>query len=74
MIIIVIFTESGDYRTQSETRALYNGTDSNSQVVISGMLPYTNYNVQVRAYNTKGSVLSNVLAINMPASGKSFHE
>ncbi|XP_077990481.1 usherin-like [Glandiceps talaboti] len=66
--LFFVSPETGNYVTLSDTKVLYNGTQANSQVIITGMLPYTNYDVQVRAYNTKGSLLSNTQLINMPAA------
>ncbi|XP_033110841.1 usherin-like [Anneissia japonica] len=74
MIYQVLFTglfylspETGNYNTFTTTRPLYNGTDSETPVLIDGLIPYTTYNIQVQGMNTKGSLTSNTEPATMPA-------
>ena len=66
-------TEASNYALVTETRALYNGTIANEIVDITGLIPYSAYAIQVRAYNTEGSILSNQRTVTMPTGSKSCH-
>ncbi|XP_074661048.1 usherin-like [Tubulanus polymorphus] len=55
-----------DYSIITEKRVLLNTTEVGQNVVISGLIPYSTYSVQVVAYNTKGSIPSNVERLVMP--------
>ena len=63
-------SEANDYATVTETRARYNGTMANEFVEIDGLIPYSVYSIQVRAYNTEGSILSTVRTVTMPPASE----
>ncbi|XP_072050692.1 usherin-like [Amphiura filiformis] len=60
--------ENNNYNTISETRTLYNGTNADVFVSVSGLIPDSSYQVRVQGSNTPGSLLSEMQAIGMPPS------
>ena len=64
---------SSDNRTAVESRrSLYESFVSPSVWVnIEGLVPYSEYTVQVNASNTRGYVLSNVETLSTPPDGES---
>nr|XP_006813188.1 PREDICTED: usherin [Saccoglossus kowalevskii] len=66
--IFYVSPDTGDYTIEQDTRILYNGTEAETDIVITGVVPFTNYNAQVKASNTMGMLMSNVQSFNMPAA------
>ncbi|XP_071494817.1 LOW QUALITY PROTEIN: usherin-like [Diadema antillarum] len=64
--LFYVAPEARNYQIVTETRALHNGTTANEIVEISGLIPFSAYSIQVRAYNSKGSILSSERRVTMP--------
>ncbi|XP_041469805.1 usherin-like [Lytechinus variegatus] len=64
--LFYVAPEANNYAIVTEQRALYNGTIANEIVEVTGLIPYSAYSIQVRAYNTEGSILSNERTVTMP--------
>ena len=55
-------TDNWDYSTVRQRRALLTTPRADDWIVISGLLPYSRYSVQVNATNSVGYVISNVVS------------
>ncbi|XP_077967518.1 usherin-like isoform X1 [Styela clava] len=55
-----------DFREVHEKRILHIGGKADQWIRIEGLLPYTDYVVQVNASNSKGFVISNMRTVSMP--------
>uniref|UniRef100_UPI00398F6349 usherin isoform X1 n=1 Tax=Pristiophorus japonicus TaxID=55135 RepID=UPI00398F6349 len=69
----VIFTglfyvdqDKNNYSVRWLTQRLYKSAEADLWVSIRGLLPFSNYTVQVNASNSQGSVISDLAAIKMP--------
>lgn len=52
---------------------MHRGEDSNLWVPVDGLVPFTNYTVEVDASNTRGSQTSEPTTMVMPPGGKSVN-
>ena len=52
---------------------MYSGEETNLSVLIDGLVPFTNYTVQVNVSNSQGSLISDPVMISMPPGGKSMN-
>ncbi|XP_076463865.1 usherin-like [Babylonia areolata] len=59
--------ENWNYTTVTDRRSLFRDAVSYTAMDIGPLVPLSDYNVQVNASNTMGFVLSNVVALTMPA-------
>ena len=50
---------------------MHSGEETSLWVLINGLVPFTNYTVQVNASNSQGSLRSDPVMISMPPGGKS---
>ena len=50
---------------------MHSGEETSLWVLINGLVPFTNYTVQVNASNSQGSLMSDPVMISMPPGGKS---
>ena len=50
---------------------MHSGEETNLWVLINGLVPFTNYTVQVNVSNSQGSLMSDPVMISMPPGGKS---
>ncbi|KYO43601.1 usherin isoform J [Alligator mississippiensis] len=57
---------NANYTIINGTRILYNSRDFNVWVPIRGLIPFSNYTVQVNASNSQGSLISDPVKIVMP--------
>eukprot|EP00062_Callorhinchus_milii_P018719 gi/632972566/ref/XP_007902721.1/ PREDICTED: usherin [Callorhinchus milii] len=55
-----------NYSTKSRTQILYRCAESDIWVSVGGLLPYSDYTVQINASNSQGYVMSELAAITMP--------
>ncbi|XP_078412490.1 usherin [Cetorhinus maximus] len=63
----LFYAERGNnYSIKHLTQRLYQSSEANVWVTIRGLLPYSNYTVQVNASNSQGYVISDLTAIKMP--------
>lgn len=72
----LIFSAANDYNVTVRRRSLYLtllSPDYSTWIKIDGLIPYSNYSVQVNGSNTRGYILSNVVEITMPMSGEKLH-
>ena len=64
--------ENTSYNTTLTRRSLYQSHESPASshwVSVDGVLPYSEYSIQVNASNSRGFVLSNIITLNMPSAG-----
>lgn len=52
---------------------MHRGEETSLWVPIDGLVPFTNYTVEVNASNTRGSLTSEPAAMVMPPGGKSVN-
>ena len=52
---------------------MHSGEETNLWVLINGLVPFTNYTVQVNVSNSQGSLMSDPVMISMPPGGKSVN-
>ncbi|ELK32172.1 Usherin [Myotis davidii] len=57
---------ANNYTLLSGTRLVHRGEETNLWVPIDGLVPFTNYTVEVNASNTRGSLTSAPTAVVMP--------
>ncbi|XP_067901794.1 usherin [Heterodontus francisci] len=69
----VIFTglfyvqrDKNNYSIRHLTQRLYESAEADIWATVRGLLPYSNYTVQVNASNSQGYVISDLAAIKMP--------
>ncbi|XP_058895005.1 usherin [Kogia breviceps] len=55
-----------NYTLLNGTQVMYSGEESNLSVLIDGLVPFTNYTVQVNVSNSQGSLISDPVMISMP--------
>lgn len=53
-------------------RLMYNTTQASQWVTVDGLVPNSQYNVQVNASNTKGFILTNSLLVQLPMGCESL--
>ncbi|XP_055581897.1 usherin [Falco cherrug] len=58
--------DNANYSILNDTRTLCNSSESNVWVPIKGLIPFSNYTVQVNASNSQGSLISDAITIVMP--------
>lgn len=63
-------TANANYSIVNGTRMLYSSDESNVWVPIKGLIPFSNYTVQVNASNSQGNLISDAITIVMPPGGK----
>lgn len=51
---------------------MYSGEETNLWVLMDGLVPFTNYTVQVNISNSQGSLITDPITIAMPPGGKSM--
>ena len=59
-------TDQWDYTTVQERRSLYHDIVVYQMVTISGLVPFSQYDVQVNASNSMGFILGSVQTIHLP--------
>lgn len=64
--LYMVIEPNNQYRTVYEKQILHAGESANEWIYIEGLLPYSEYNVQVNGSNTIGYILSNIRTISMP--------
>lgn len=52
---------------------MHRGEETNLWVLIEGLVPFTNYTVQVNVSNSQGSLMSDPVTFAMPPGGKSMN-
>ncbi|XP_065600248.1 usherin [Cyrtonyx montezumae] len=57
---------NANYSVVNGTRMLYSSNESNVWVPIEGLIPFSNYTVQVNASNSQSSLISDAITIIMP--------
>ncbi|XP_002760562.4 usherin [Callithrix jacchus] len=55
-----------NYTLLNVTKVMYSGEETNFWVLIDGLVPFTNYTVQVNISNSQGSLISDPRMITMP--------
>ncbi|KAM9109657.1 usherin isoform 1-T1 [Megaptera novaeangliae] len=55
-----------NYTLLNGTQVMYSGEETNLSVLIDGLVPFTNYTVQVNVSNSQGSLISDPVMISMP--------
>lgn len=63
-------TDNANYSIVNDTRMLFSSKEFNVWVPIKGLIPFSNYTVQVNAANSQGSLISDAITIAMPPGGK----
>jgi len=63
-------TANANYSIVNDTRMLCSSNQSNVWVPVKGLIPFSNYTVQVNASNSQGSLISDAITIVMPPGGK----
>lgn len=63
-------TANANYSVVNGTRILCSSNESNVWVPIKGLIPFSNYTVQVKASNSQSSLMSDTITIVMPPGGK----
>ncbi len=58
--------DNWNYDVLVARRLLYNTTQASQWVTVDGLIPNSQYNVQVNASNTKGFILTNSLLVQLP--------
>ncbi|KAG3258086.1 usherin, transcript variant X1 [Ictidomys tridecemlineatus] len=64
--IFYVDQAGNNYTLLSGTKVMHSSGDSNLWVPIDGLVPFTNYTVQVNATNSQGSLISDAITIAMP--------
>ncbi|XP_060145902.1 usherin [Globicephala melas] len=55
-----------NYTLLNGTQVMYSGEETSLSVLIDGLVPFTNYTVQVNVSNSQGSLISDPVMISMP--------
>ncbi|KAI4537068.1 hypothetical protein MG293_013271, partial [Ovis ammon polii] len=55
-----------NYTLLNGTRIMHSGEETSLWVLINGLVPFTNYTVEVNASNSQGSLMSDPVMISMP--------
>nr|XP_019599683.1 PREDICTED: usherin isoform X2 [Rhinolophus sinicus] len=58
--------QDDNYTLLNGTRLMHSGEETDLWVLVDGLVPFTNYTVQVTASNSQGSLTSDATAIAMP--------
>ncbi|XP_069464673.1 usherin [Ambystoma mexicanum] len=57
---------NADYSVRTEERLVHSSRESNEWVSIGGLVPFSNYTVQINASNSRGSLTSDLITLAMP--------
>ena len=60
------------YETRRITRTAYNGSLVNAVFLYNGLLPNSNYQIQVNASNRAGFIMSNIVSLSTLPGGKFY--
>lgn len=69
----LLWSADDNYTLLHGTQTMHRGEETDGWILVDGLVPFSNYTVQVNVSNSQGSLISDPVMIAMPPGGKSLH-
>lgn len=69
----LLWSADDNYTLLHGTQTMHRGEETDGWIPVDGLVPFSNYTVQVNVSNSQGSLISDPVMIAMPPGGKSLH-
>lgn len=69
--MFLFYLAGNNWTLLNATKVVHSGEETDLWVPVGGLVPFTNYTVQVNASSARGSLLSDLATLAMPPGGES---
>ena len=72
--MFLFYSTDNNWTLLNGTKVVHSGEETDLWVPVEGLVPFTNYTVQVNASGAQGSLLSDPATLALPPGGKSEND